>query len=260
MEVVILGCGASAGTPVIGCECPVCRSTDPRNHRTRASVWVRGGAGQSFLVDTGTDLRAQALREGLDRLDAVFLTHTHADHIHGIDDIRAFNGHQKEVIPLYGRPEVLEAARDRFAYCFGGPPAAHKDWYIPVLERRPLTGPLDWDGVRITPIPVIHGRWHIFGYRFNDAAYITDAKVIPEESWPLLEGLDLLILDCLRYRDHPTHMRVEEAIAVAERARARRTVFTHFTHDVDFTKLAGELPEGMEPAYDGLRIPVGQGA
>lgn len=257
MEIVILGCGASAGTPAIGCGCPVCRSTEPRNKRSRASVWVRGDGGESLLVDTSPDLRQQALREGMERVDAVFLTHTHADHIHGIDDMRAFNGRQERVIPMYGRPDVLEAAQQRFHYCFGEAPPPEKGWYIPVLEARPLTGALDWGSLRITPIPVIHGRWTIFGYRFNDVVYITDAKSIPEESWALLEGLELLVLDCLRYRDHPTHMRLEEALAVAERVGAKRTVFTHFTHDVDYAELVTRLPEGMEPAYDGLRLPVG---
>ncbi|HKJ70422.1 MAG TPA: MBL fold metallo-hydrolase [Gammaproteobacteria bacterium] len=257
MEAVILGSGSSAGTPVIGCHCPVCTSADPRNRRSRASLWVRGDAGESLLVDTSTDLRHQALREGMDRVDAVFLTHTHADHINGIDDMRAFNGLQEQVIPVHGRDTVLEAAAQRFHYCFGDPPPPEKGWYIPVLEARPIDAPLDWGGIRVTPIPVEHGRWSIFGYRFNDLAYITDVKTIPDDSWPLLAGLDTLILDCLRYRDHPTHMRVEEALATAERIGARRTVFTHFTHDIEFSALAAELPAGMEPAYDGLRLPVG---
>jgi phosphoribosyl 1,2-cyclic phosphate phosphodiesterase len=257
MEAVILGSGSSAGTPVIGCGCPVCTSSDPRNRRSRASLWVRGDAGESLLVDTSTDLRHQALREGMDRVDAVFLTHTHADHINGIDDMRAFNGLQEQVIPVYGRDTVLEAARQRFHYCFGEPPPPEKGWYIPVLEGRPLEGPLDWGAIRVTPLPVEHGRWSIYGYRFNDLAYITDVKSIPEATWPLLEGLEVLILDCLRYRDHPTHLRVDEALAIAERIGARRTVFTHFTHDIEFSALAAELPEGIEPACDGLRIGVG---
>jgi len=259
MEAVILGSGSSAGTPVIGCRCPVCTSDDGRNRRTRASVWIRGEGGESLLVDTSTDLRHQALREGMDRVDAVFLTHTHADHINGIDDMRAFNGLQEQAIPVYGRPSVLEAAQQRFHYCFGEPPPAEKGWFIPVLDPRPLEEPLVWNTVRVTPIPVEHGRWSIFGYRFNDCAYITDVKTIPEASWPLLADLDVLILDCLRYKDHPTHMRVDEAVATAERIGARRTVFTHFTHDVEFAALAAELPAGMEPGYDGLRIPAGKG-
>ena len=259
MEAVLLGSGSSAGTPIIGCGCPVCTSNDPRDRRTRASLWVRGQAGESLLVDTSTDLRHQALREGMDRVDAVFLTHTHADHINGIDDMRAFNGLQEQVIPVYGRPSVLEAAEQRFHYCFGEAPPPEKGWYIPVLEPRPLSEPLDWGGLHVTPIPVEHGRWAIYGYRFNDLAYITDAKTVPEASLELLGGLDVLILDCLRYRDHPTHMRVEEAVATAERIGAKRTIFTHFTHDVAFNRLAQELPEGMEPGYDGLRVAVGEG-
>ena len=254
METLILGSGSSAGTPVIGCGCPVCTSDDPRNRRSRASIWVRGAGGESLLVDTSTDLRHQALREGMERVDAVFLTHTHADHINGIDDMRAFNGLQEQVIPVYGRDSVLEAAQQRFHYCFGEPPPPEKGWYIPVLAAHPLAEPMNWGAVRITPIPVAHGRWSIYGYRFNDLAYITDVKTIPDDSWPLLEGLDTLILDCLRYRDHPTHMRVEEAVATAERIGARRTVFTHFTHEIEFSQLAADLPAGMEPAFDGLRI------
>ncbi|MFA9462084.1 MBL fold metallo-hydrolase [Thiohalorhabdus methylotrophus] len=256
MEVVILGSGSSAGTPVIGCTCAVCRSGDPRNHRTRASIWVRGEEGESLLVDTSTDMRHQALREGMDRVDAVLLTHTHADHINGIDDMRAFNGLQEQVIPVYGRPATLEEAEKRFHYCFGDPPPPEKGWYIPVLEARPFTDALEWGSLTVTPIPVEHGRWPIYGYRFNNLAYITDVKRIPEASWPLLEDLDVLILDCLRYREHPTHLRVDEAVAVAERIGARRTVFTHFTHEIDFARLADALPEGMEPGHDGLRIAV----
>ncbi len=257
MEVVILGSGSSAGTPVIGCECPVCRSPDPRNRRTRASVWVRGGAGESLLVDTATDLRYQALREGLDRVDAVFLTHTHADHINGIDDMRAFTGLQRQIIPFYAHPGTLEVARQRFGYCFGEAPAPEKGWYLPVLEPRPLETTETLGTVTVTPVPVEHGRWPIYGYRFNDVAYITDAKRIPKASLALLRDLEVLVLDCLRYREHPTHMGVSEAMAAARTIGARRTVFTHFTHEVDFTRLAEELPEGMESGHDGLRIPAG---
>lgn len=257
MELVFLGCGSSAGTPVIGCQCPVCQSDDPRDRRSRASVWIRGEGGESLLVDTSTDLRQQALREGLDRVDAVFLTHTHADHINGIDDMRAFNGLQRQVIPFYARPEVLEAAQSRFHYCFGAPPPPEKGWYIPVLEPRPLEGPMAWGNLAITPVPVHHGRWPIFGYRFNDIAYLTDVKTIPEESWPLLADLEVLILDCLRDEPHPTHMDRGEAIETARRIGARRTIFTHSTHDLGFAQLRAELPEGMEPAFDGLRVRVG---
>jgi phosphoribosyl 1,2-cyclic phosphate phosphodiesterase len=256
MEAVVLGSGSSAGTPVIGCRCPVCTSDDPRNRRSRASVWIRGDRGESLLIDTSTDLRHQALREGMDRVDGIFLTHTHADHINGIDDMRAFNGLQEQVIPMYGRPATLEEAERRFHYCFGEAPPPEKGWYIPVLEARPMEAPVEWGSLTVTPVPVEHGRWPIFGYRFNNLAYVTDAKVIPEASYGLLEGLDVLILDCLRYKDHPTHMRVDEAVAAAERIGARRTVFTHFTHDIDFATLAAELPAGMEPAYDGLRVSV----
>ena len=254
MEVVVLGCGASAGTPVIGCGCPVCTSGEIVNRRTRASIWVRGAEGESLLIDTSTDLRHQALREGMNRVDAILLTHTHADHINGIDDMRAFNGLQEQVIPLYGRPGSVAEAESRFHYCFGDPPPPEKGWYIPVLDPRPLSEPMEQGGIRITPVPVEHGRWSIYGYRLGDFAYLTDAKRIPESSLASLEDLDLLILDCLRYRDHPTHMTVAEAVATARRIGARRTIFTHFTHDIDYHQLAAELPEGMAPAFDGLRL------
>lgn len=239
---------------MIGCQCPVCHSAHPRNDRTRASIWVRGEGGEGFLVDTSPDLRQQALREGIARVDAVFLTHTHADHVNGIDDMRSFNGLQEQVIPCYGKAEVLTETERRFHYCFGPPPSQGKGWYRPVLEAHPLAGPLEWDGTRIQPIPVLHGRDEIFGYRFNDFAYLTDVKEIPEASLELLQGVEVVILDCLRFDPHPAHMSLSEAWTAARRIGARQTFFTHFTHNVDYWQLTRELPEDIQPAYDGLRL------
>ncbi|MCE5387860.1 MAG: MBL fold metallo-hydrolase [Acidithiobacillus sp.] len=248
MKVHFLGTGSSAGTPVIGCHCPVCQGGDPRNQRSRASILVEEG-GTHILIDTGPDLRSQALRAGVKDLDAVFYTHFHADHINGIDDLRAFNFLGQRVIPCFADERTARELQTRFHYCFTPPDPG---WAKPSLSMTAITQAQTVGSLTLQPVPVLHGALPIFGYRFGKGAYLTDLKTIPNESFALLEGLDLLILDCLREEDHPTHVNRREALALAERIGARQTLFTHMTHDLDYHTLQQSLPESIQPAYDGL--------
>ena len=248
MRITFLGTGSSAGTPVMTCRCRVCRSNDPRNQRLRASILVEE-EGVRLLVDTGPDLRQQILRAGVVNISAVLFTHFHADHINGIDDLRAFNFAQKEIIPCFADARTAQELQARFRYCFLPPDAT---WAKPSLSITEILDALDFGPLRVTPITLLHGKLPIFGYRFNNVAYLTDLKTIPDESLALLQDLDLLIIDCLRYEEHPTHLNVEEALLWARRIGARRTYLTHMTHDVDYAELAALLPPRVIPACDGL--------
>ncbi|WP_215842163.1 MBL fold metallo-hydrolase [Acidithiobacillus montserratensis] len=250
MKITFLGTGSSAGTPVIACQCPVCHSSDPRNHRRRASILVEQGD-TVLLVDTGPDLRQQMLDARVQQLNAVLYTHFHADHINGIDDLRAFNFAQKIVIPCYADEKTATELETRFRYCFLPPDAA---WAKPSLSMHRFTSSLTFGALPVTPVPIMHGKLAILGFRFGDVAYLTDLKSIPDESLLLLQNLNLLILDCLRYEAHPTHLNVEEALYWTRRIGARQTIFTHMTHDIDYAKFAAELPAGITPAYDGMVI------
>ena len=252
MRVTMVGSGTSTGVPVIGCPCKVCTSTNPKNRRSRPGLKLEVNGGV-LLVDTPTDLREQALRFGLPRLDAVLFTHAHADHIFGLDDIRILNFRQRKVIPCYGSAETLRALRRIFAYIFertqegGGKPQ------IELLEVRE---PFRLLGREIIPVPVWHGEMEVFGYRLGRFAYVTDCNRIPEESFELLAGVEVLILDALRYRPHATHFSVAEAVAVAERIGSKRTIFTHLAHEIDYGDPQVQLPPGMELGYDGLTFDV----
>ncbi|HVT57658.1 MAG TPA: MBL fold metallo-hydrolase [Thermoanaerobaculia bacterium] len=248
IRVTMLGSGTSTGVPVIGCSCPVCTSGDPRNKRLRPGLKLEMNGG-IVLVDTPTDLREQALRFGLPRVDAVIYTHAHADHVFGLDDVRIFNFRQRGPIPCYGSAPTLTALRRTFAYVFesgqegGGKPQLE---LIEVRERFELLGR------DVIPVPVWHGDLEVFGYRVGSFAYVTDCKVIPETSYRLLEGVEVLILDALRYRPHSTHFSVVEALAAAERVGAERTILTHIAHEIDHVAPAVSLPAGVELGYDGL--------
>ncbi len=249
-RVTMLGSGTSSGVPVIGCTCPVCTSADPRNRRLRASVRLEL-AGGTVLVDTSPDLREQALRSGLDRLDAILFTHAHADHLFGLDDVRIFNFRQRAAIPCFGSPATLERVRTAFSYVFEeGQEGGGK----PQLELRPVNGPFELLGARVVPVPVWHGSLPVLGFRIDGFAYVTDVNRIPEESYPLLAGLEVLILGALRYRPHPTHFSIGEAVGVAARIGARRTFFTHLAHDVDHAAPALPLPPGVAFGHDGLEL------
>lgn len=247
MRVIILGCGTSTGVPIVGCRCPVCSSEDPRDRRTRASVLIETG-GRNILVDTSPDLRFQALRQGVSRIDAVLFTHTHADHVNGIDDLRGFHFINRILVPGYGSRETMAALTRMYGYIFTGVEA---EGYAQLVEPHVVSAPFDLFGITVTPIPLLHGTVAATGYRFGDVAYLTDCSQIPPASMALLQGLDLLIVDGLRYTPHPTHFNIDGAVAVARELRPRRTVLTHLTHEVSCRE-NGRLPEGVEFAYDGM--------
>ena len=252
MRVTMLGSGTSTGVPVIGCTCSVCTSDNPRNKRWRAGLRLELEHGVA-LVDTPTDFRAQALRYGVHRVDAVLFTHAHADHVFGLDDLRIFNFRQRTAIKCYASAPTLAMLRRYFAYAFeDGQEGGGK----PVLDLVEVHAPFDLLGRRIVPVPVWHGELEVYGYRLGDFAYVTDCSRIPEESFRLLEGVRTLVLGALRYRPHPTHFTVEEAAAAAARIGAERTFLTHLAHDIDHDAPASPLPPGVHFGYDGLTLEV----
>ncbi len=275
MKVTILGSGTSHGIPVIGCRCPVCTSADPKNNRTRSSIWIETDD-RSIVVDTATDFRMQALRCGIDRLDAVIYTHAHADHLHGLDDTRSLT--HDNPVPLYASLTTASEIQKRFDYIFrstqkgGGKPQV----FINEIDDDPF----EIGTLLVTPVPITHGDLDIYGYRFDELmkgngkrsgrtrpaapvqsrrlpsaggfAYLTDCSGIPEESYDLLEGVETLVLGALRFRPHATHFTVEEAIHAARRIDAAGTWFTHMCHDIEHSSLESSLPDSIRPAYDGL--------
>ncbi len=252
VEVTILGSGTSHGVPMIGCDCAVCTSTDPRDKRTRPSIFVRIGE-QCILVDTAPELRIQCLANGIKRLDAVLFTHHHADHVTGLDDLRRFNRLMKRPVRCYSTERTLAALRRMFLYAFD--PAPDSPHSRPELEFHTIdTHPFRIGGETIVPIPLMHGPMPVFGFRFGAFAYCTDCNHIPEGSLALLQDLDVLILDALRPAPHPAHFTLAEAIGRGNRVGAGKTYFTHMTHQLAHEATGRELPEGMALAYDGLRI------
>ena len=254
MQVTFLGTGTSHGVPMIGCECATCLSEDPRDRRSRPSVYVETDDGQRLLVDAGPDLRMQALQHGIKHVDAIVFTHGHADHILGLDDVRRFNALMKQPMPLYGDPQTIEDVRRTFGYVFD--PSTPKGGGLPQLTLFPLAGPFCIGRQEIVPVPIWHGRRRILGLRFGRFAYLTDCSEIPDESWPLLDGVDVAVVGALRERPHPTHFSIDQAIAAARRIGARQTYFTHMCHDVRHADTCARLPAGVTLAYDGLSVRV----
>ncbi len=249
MRVTFLGTGTSTGVPVVGCRCRVCTSDDPRNQRLRQSVAIEAN-GKHFLIDTTPDLRLQLLRHPIPRLDFVLFTHSHSDHLMGLDDIRPFNFRQREPVVAFANPLTAKAVRRAFGYIWdhsqigGGKPQ---------LDLREVTEPFTHEGIDVIPIPVTHGDWTILGFRIGAFAYITDTNGIPEESMKLLRGVEYLALDGLRPAPrHPTHFVIAEAVAAAERIGARETWLIHLTHEVEHDEVEATLPSGVRLAYDGL--------
>ena len=250
IEVLFLGSGTSAGIPMIGCKCRVCRSTDLRDKRMRASV-VISYENAKVLIDVGPELRLQCIANDVDWIDSVVMTHAHADHIMGLDDLRRFNAIRQGPLDVWMDESTSRGVEKCFGYCFNSNPDPRV--FRPQLVDRRITGPFEIAGMMWTPIPLIHGDAPILGFRVGNVAYCTDASEIPDAAWPLLEGLDLLVLDALQPKKHPTHLTIDEALAVVDRVKPKQTYFTHMSHQVMHAEIDPTLPAHVRLAYDGLR-------
>jgi phosphoribosyl 1,2-cyclic phosphate phosphodiesterase len=251
-RVTFLGTGTSHGVPMIGCRCDVCRSTDPRDRRLRPSIHIDVAGGPALLVDTATDLRQQALTFDITRVDAVLFTHSHADHVMGLDELRRFNVTGQRALPVYANPATSDELRRIFSYAFEPPKVVGGG--VPELVLHDIEGPFEVRGVHVVPVPIMHGPQQILGFRIGRFAYLTDCNAVPDASLALLGGLDVLVLDALRHRPHPTHYSVSEAVEMARRIGARQTLFTHICHDLSHEATNAALPAGMALAFDGQVI------
>ena len=252
MKLTFLGTGTSTGVPSIGCECETCTSDDPRDKRLRVSVLIEHG-GQTVLVDTSSDFRQQALKQKLKRLDAVLITHCHADHIFGLDDIRPLN-FRHGALGVYANDRAWVDIRRIFKYIFE---PSHFGGGLPqVVPHTVIPGATFCLGrdLHVTPLEVIHGRLPVIAYRFNDFAYATDLSEIPEETLNGLRGLDVLVLDCLRLKPHSTHLSLDRALSYVDQLKPRRTFFTHVAHDIKHARDSATLPDGVQFSYDGLTV------
>lgn len=251
LRITVLGSGTSVGVPTIGCHCDVCTSTDPRDQRLRPSILL-SYHDRCVIIDTTPDFRQQALRSAMSRLDAILFTHSHADHIMGLDDIRPFNFKQGGVIPIYGSAETLQNVQDCFRYIFDGRKAESS---VPRLTSHVFSeDPVNLFGLDFLPIRLLHGRGTVHGFRFGAAAYLTDHSEIPPESMDKLHGLDVLFLDALRHKPHPTHSTVERSLRSVEMLAPKRAYFTHICHDLPHVRTEQMLPQHVRLAYDGLEI------
>ena len=253
-RVLVLGTGTSHGVPMIGCECSTCRSTDPRDRRSRASIYIQIDGGPAVLVDTTPDLRMQALTHGIKRVDAIVYTHSHADHIMGLDEVRRFNVLQKATIPCYGDERTLDDLRRIYTYVFD--PATARGGGIPQVVTARVAGEFCIGAATFVPVPLLHGSRTILGFRVGSFAYLTDCSGIPDASWPLLSGVKTLILDALRTRPHPTHLSLDQALAVVQRLKPERALFTHMCHDLPHAATCAQLPPDVQLAYDGLTFEI----
>lgn len=258
MKLTFLGTGTSFGIPIIGCGCAVCRSPDPRDKRTRIGAVIESDGGTRLLIDTPPELRLQLVQAGIDRVDAVFFTHDHADHIHGIDDIRAITVRERRPLPMYAEPDVLQRLRVRFPYVFDERMQPLPGTSKPEGEAHPIG---DGDVVqvgdaRVEAIAVPHGRMRVLAFRVGALGFVTDAKSVPPPAIERLRGVRVLVLNALFRRPHPTHLSIGEAVAVAAQVGAERTYLIHLTHETAHAELEAELPSGVLPAYDGLVVEV----
>ncbi len=249
--ITVLGSGTSVGVPTIGCNCAVCTSQDPRDQRLRPSILV-SYLGRNVIIDTTPDFRQQALRARISRLDAILFTHAHADHIMGLDDVRPFNFRQGGIIPIYGSAETLESVQGCFRYIFDG---RRSEQSVPRLTPHPFTETaIEVCGLEFQPIRLNHGNGTVYGFRFGGAAYLTDHSEIPDESMEKLHGLDILFLDALRHKPHPTHSTVERSLKSVEILKPKRAFFTHICHDLAHARTEEGLPAHVRLAYDGLEL------
>ena len=255
MKVVFLGTGTSVGIPVIGCDCPVCRSPDPRNKRRRSSVYVVAG-GVSMVIDTSLDFREQALTFAVPRVDAVLITHSHADHIFGLDDIRRYNTIQGTMIPVYGSQETIADLKRIFNYVSVG--VSEPGVFRPQLEFSEVSGTFEIGAVRVEALPVLHGRFQTYGYRLDcegrSFGYVPDCKEMPETTIARFQGVDTMVLDGLRKRPHPTHLTVEAAVGLLQRIGAKHSYLTHMCHDLDHEETQESLPTGIFISCDGMTL------
>lgn len=251
MKVTILGSGTSTGVPMVGCNCRGCSSHDARDKRTRASLLIEHN-GRNILIDASTDLRCQALREGIERIDAVLFTHPHADHVNGIDDLRGFHFLHKEIIPCFASRTTLDTLLAGFRYIFQEHDGSG---YTPLLHAQEVDDPFKLFGLTVIPVPLQHGKTSALGFRIGTFAYLTDCNAIPLSSMALLEGLDVLVVDGLRWSPHPFHFNIDAAIAATTPLKPVRTVLTHLSHDVLFAD-ADRLPAGYEFACDGMTFDI----
>lgn len=255
MRITMLGCGSSSGVPMVGCTCSVCTSDNPRNRRSRVSIVIEEG-GKTILIDTSPDLRHQALANNINKINAVVYTHDHADHTHGIDDLRAFNIVKDDALPIYADRDTLALLQSRFGYVFQQKP--EPAWFRPCLTPHIIpTEPLadfEVEGINFTPILQTHGKSTSLGFRIGNFAYSTDMNGIPDESWEKFAGLDVWIVDCLRYTHSYTHSRLETTLEWIVRLKPKQAILTHMAHEFDYDRLCKELPVGVIPGYDGLVI------
>lgn len=260
VELVLTGTGTSVGVPVVGCDCAVCTSDCTRNRRLRTGVLVRAPEGE-FVIDTGPELRLQLLRNGASLIRAALFTHAHADHVTGLDDLRIFGFRMQTDLPLYCEESVEQAIRQMFSYAFVDRDTLAHRFAAPRFQFQGICPgkPFELLGLQVMPVRLHHGPLPILGFRIGDVAFCTDVSSVPAESSQHLQNLDTLILGALRYKPHPTHLHVEAAVRVARKLRPRRTFLTHMAHDLDYQTLRRELPDGVEPAYDGLVIRIHSG-
>ena len=253
-QLVLLGTGTSVGVPMIGCGCEVCQSSDPKDNRTRTSA-ILGLPEGNLLIDTSPDLRTQLLRERIGVVHAVAYTHEHADHVMGLDDLRLFPFYIQRPVPLYCEAAVEQRIRLAFDYAFTDKPPTHAGAVPQLTLHRISEDPFHVLGAQIRPLRLLHGpRFTVLGFRIGNVAYCTDTSFIPDESLARLEGLDVLVLDALRHREHVTHLNLEQAIAISQRLRPKRTIFVHMSHDLAHAVTNASLPAGMELGWDGLRV------
>lgn len=252
MRITFLGTGTSTGVPTLTCHCKVCRSSDSRDKRTRPSLLLEHN-GQAIVIDTTPDFRTQALREGLERLDAILFTHSHADHILGLDDVRVYCFRQQRAIPIYADARCMTSIQHTFKYIFDGD---YPYGGLAKLDPHLIDGPFDLGSLRIIPVPVLHGKTPILGFRFGQTAYLTDVSAIPESSLASLDGLEILILDSLRHKPHPTHLSIEQALGLVDRLKPRRSYFTHIAHELGHEETNALLPPHVRLAFDGLKLEV----
>ena len=250
MTLTFLGTGTSTGVPTLACSCPVCRSPDPHDKRTRPSVMLEFD-GRVIVIDTTPDFRQQALREGMSRLDAVVFTHTHADHVFGLDDVRVFYFRQQVPIPVYANADSMESIRRIYQYIFD---QSYPYGGIAKLDPHVIEGSFKLWGKKMIPLPVMHGNLPVLGFRFGSTAYVTDFSTIPDSTIPLLEDLDVLILDALRHTPHPAHSNLQQSLALVERLKPRQAFFTHIAHELGYEKTNAMLPPHVRLAYDGLKL------